>query len=62
LWSLMYDNIFSMFVLIFTLLITLIFMRSWWKLSKIEWLFLFLFACLRMAFELVPNYFIGRFS
>jgi diacylglycerol kinase len=62
LWSLMYDNIFSMFVLIFTLLITLIFMRSWWKLSKTEWLFLFLFACLRMAFELVPQYFIGRFA
>ena len=62
LWSLMYDNIFSMFVLIITLLITLIFMRSWWKLSKTEWLFLFLFACLRMAFELVPHYFIGRFS
>ena len=62
LWSLMYDNIFSMFVLILTLVVTLIFMRSWWKLSKAEWLFLFLFACLRMAFELVPHYFIGRFS
>ena len=62
LWSLMYDNIFSMFILILTLVVTLIFMRTWWKLSKSEWLFLFLFACLRMAFELVPQYFIGRFS
>ena len=60
--SLMYDNIFSMFILILTLVVTLIFMRTWWKLSKSEWLFLFLFACLRMAFELVPQYFIGRFS
>ena len=60
--SLMYDNIFSMFILILTLVVTLIFMRTWWKLSKTEWLFLFLFACLRMAFELVPNYFIGLFS
>ena len=57
LWSLMYDNIFSMFILILTLVVTLIFMRTWWKLSKSEWLFLFLFACLRMAFELVPQYF-----
>jgi Ca2+/Na+ antiporter len=62
LWSLMYDNIFSMLILIATLVITLIFMRSWWKLSKSEWLFLFIFACLRMAFELVPHYFIGLFS
>ncbi len=62
LWSLMYDNIFSMFILILTLIVTLIFMRSGWKLSKFEWLFLFLFACLRMAFELVPHYFIGLFS
>ena len=61
-WSLMYDNIFSMFVLILTLVLTLIFLRTNWKLSKAEWLFLFLFACLRMAFELAPHYFIGRFS
>ena len=60
--SLMYDNIFSMFILIVTLVITLIFMRTWWRLSKTEWLLLFLFACLRMAFELVPQYFIGRFA
>ena len=62
LWSLMYDNIFSMLILIATLVITLIFMRTGWKLSKAEWRFLFLFACLRMAFELVPHYFIGWFS
>ena len=61
-WYLMYDNIFSMIVLIFTLVITLTFMRSWWKISKSEWLFLFIFACLRMAFELAPKYFIGLVS
>ena len=62
LWSLMYDNIFSMFVLIFTLLITLIFMRTWRKLSKTEWIFLFLFASLRMIFEFAPQVFINLFS
>lgn len=60
--SFMYDNIFSMFILIFTLIITLIFMRTWWKLSKAEWIFLFLFASLRMIFEFAPNMFIGLFS
>lgn len=62
LWSLMYDNIFSMFILIFTLIITLIFMRTGWKLSKTEWIFLFLFASLRMIFEFAPNLFIWIFS
>ena len=60
--SFMYDNIFSMFILIFTLVITLIFMRTWWKLSKAEWVFLFLFASLRMIFEFAPQLFIGFFS
>ena len=60
--SLMYDNIFSMLVLILTLLITLIFMRTGWKLSKAEWIFLFLFASIRMIFEFAPNLFIGLFS
>lgn len=60
--SFMYDNIFSMFILIFTLVITLIFMRTWWKLSKAEWIFLFLFASLRMIFEFAPQLFIGLFS
>jgi hypothetical protein len=32
----MYDNIFSMLILIATLVITLIFMRTGWKLSKAE--------------------------
>lgn len=52
------DNLFSVFVLIITLLITLLFMRTWWKLSKKEWLFLFTFACIRMAFEINPNIFV----
>ncbi len=60
--SFMYDNIFSMLILIFTLVITLIFMRTWWKLSKVEWIFLFLFASLRMIFEFAPQLFIGLFS
>lgn len=60
--SFMYDNIFSMSILIITLIITLIFMRTWWKLSKAEWIFLFLFASLRMIFEFAPNLFIGLFS
>lgn len=60
--SLMYDNIFSMLILIITLMITLIFMRTGWKLSKAEWIFLFLFASLRMIFEFAPQLFIGRFS
>ena len=60
--SFMYDNIFSMLILIFTLVITLIFMRTWWKLSKAEWIFLFLFASLRMIFEFAPQLFIGLFS
>jgi hypothetical protein len=55
------DNMFSMLILIFTLAITLIFMRTWWKLSKVEWLVLFLFACLRMAFEISPQFFIWLF-
>lgn len=59
--SLMYDNIFSMWILIITLGITLIFMRTGWKLSKTEWIFLFLIACLRMAFEISPQFFIGLF-
>jgi hypothetical protein len=37
-------------------------MRTGWKLSKSEWIFLFLFASLRMIFEFAPNLFIGRFS
>lgn len=60
--GLMYDNIFSMFILITTLVITLIFMRTGWRLSKTEWIFLFLFASLRMIFEFTPNLFIGLFS
>jgi len=60
-WTFFLDNMFSMSVLIFTLIITLIFMRTNRKLSKIEWLLLFLFACLRMAFEINPQFFTGLF-
>jgi hypothetical protein len=61
-WTFFLDNMFSMWILIFTLIITLIFMRTNWKLSKIEWLCLFLFACLRMAFEINPQFFTGLFG
>ena len=53
------DNIFSLLILIATLIITLIFMRTWWKLSRKEWAILFLFALARMAFEIKPEFFIG---
>lgn len=59
---LMYDNLFSMWILIITLIITLIFMRTNWKLSKAEWICLFIFACLRMAFEIKPDFFIWLFA
>ena len=51
------DNIFSVGVLIITLIITFVFMRTWWKLSKWEGAFLFILALLRMAFEINPSYF-----
>lgn len=61
-WTFFLDNMFSMWVLIITLIITLIFMRTGWKLSKAEWIFLFLFASLRMIFEFAPQLFLGLFS
>jgi len=60
-WTFFLDNMFSMLILIFTLAMTLIFMRTWWKLSKAEWAVLFLFACLRMAFEVSPQFFTWLF-
>jgi diacylglycerol kinase len=51
------DNIFSVWVLIITLILTFIFMRTWWKLSKREWAVLFIIAILRMAFEINPTFF-----
>ena len=60
-WTFLYDNMFSMAVLIVTLVVTLIFMRTNWRLSKTEWLFLFLFALLRMAFEISPQFFLNLF-
>ena len=51
------DNIFSVWVLIITLIITFFFMRTWWKLSKWEWAFLLILAICRMAFEINPTFF-----
>ena len=51
------DNIFSVWVLIITLIITFTFMRTWWKLSKWEGAFLFALAIARMTFEINPTFF-----
>jgi hypothetical protein len=37
-------------------------MRTKWRLSKTEWIFLFLFALLRMVFEINPNFFARIFG
>lgn len=55
------DNMFSLIVLFLTLIITFIFMRTGWRLSKTEWIFLFSFAVLRMVFEINPNFFVSLF-
>lgn len=46
------DSVFSMMMLIATLIIILIFMRSGWKISRKEGLALFIIAIFRMAFEI----------
>ena len=57
-WTMLFrDNIFSVWVLIITLILTFIFMRTGWKLSKREWAVLFIIAILRMAFEINPTFF-----
>lgn len=55
------DNMFSLSILVLTLFITFIFMRTWRKLSKREWFILLIFAVLRMTFEINPNFFIHIF-
>lgn len=55
------DNIFSVMVLFLTLAITFMFMRTSRKLSKLEWFVLFIFAVLRMTFEINPNFFVNLF-
>ena len=57
-WTMLFrDNIFSVWVLIATLILTFFFMRTWWKLSKREWITLIILATIRMAFEISPTYF-----
>lgn len=51
------DNIFSVGILFLTMIITFIFMRTWWKLSKKEGIIIFSLALLRMIFEINPNFF-----
>lgn len=55
------DNMFSIIVLFVTLIITFVFMRTRWRLSKTEWILLFSFALLRMIFEVNPNFFVHLF-
>ena len=57
-WTMLFrDNIFSVWVLILTLILTFTFMRTGWKLSKREWATLLIIAILRMAFEINPTFF-----
>lgn len=48
----MADSLFSIVILIFTLCLTLIFMRTGWKISRREGVILFVLAVLRMFFEI----------
>ena len=48
----MADSLFSIVVLILTLCLTLIFMRTGWKISRREGVILFVLAVLRMFFEI----------
>ncbi|AHB41098.1 Ca2+/Na+antiporter protein [candidate division SR1 bacterium RAAC1_SR1_1] len=62
-WQLLFrDNIFSVLILFLTLGITFLFMRTGWKLSKREGIILFVFALLRMIFEINPNFFTKWFG
>lgn len=56
------DNIFSVGILFITMIITFLFMRTGWKLSKREWIFLFTIALIRMIFEINPNFFVRIFG
>ena len=57
-WTMLFrDNIFSVWVLILTLILTFTFMRTGWQLSKREWATLLIIAILRMAFEINPTFF-----
>ncbi len=62
-WGMLFrDNIFSILILFLTLGVTFIFMRTGWRLSRREWLALFLFALIRMIFEVNPNFFASLFG
>ncbi len=62
-WTMLFrDNIFSVWVLLVTLAITFLFMRTGRRLSRTEWIILFSFALLRMTFEINPNFFVRFFG
>lgn len=48
----MADSLFSVVILVVTIIVTLFFMRSGWKISRREGAILFVVAILRMAFEI----------
>ena len=48
----MADSLFSVMILVITIMVTLLFMRSGWKISRREGIILFVVAILRMAFEI----------
>jgi len=62
-WTMLFrDNVFSVGVLLITLAITFVFMRTGRRLSRTEWIILFSFALLRMVFEIAPNFFVRLFG
>lgn len=56
--TLWYEIQLSLMLLIITLIITSICMRTGWKISRKEWIIIFSIAVLRMLFELKPDLFI----
>lgn len=60
-WVLWNDIQFSLVLLLVTLFITAICMRTWWKISRREWIIIFSIAILRMVFEFKPDFFIWLF-
>ncbi len=56
---LMQDTSFSFMLLFFTMLIIVLFMRRWWKLSRVEWCILLIISILVLAFQASPTFFMG---
>jgi Ca2+/Na+ antiporter len=54
----MADSIFSVLILVLTIIMLMVFMRSGWRLSRREGAIIFTIAILRMVFEI----YVGRMS